>query len=298
VEGHEVIDDLPDGGPFLYSGTEGFFETIGVTVTRGRAFELGEFADGAEPVGMISETFARTIWPDTNPMAHCFRVGADHPTRAPEPCRRIVGVFRDFARTSLSDTGTISVAIPGQPGQGRSIQAIVVRTKGLPADVIPSIRQVILDVSSDVRFVSVSAMADRFDRLLQPWKLGATMLSAFGLIALAVAVTGLYSSLAFDVAQHKRELGIRAALGATRPRLIWVVMRQAGTLVIAGLAIGTTVALASTRLVEGLLFGVTATDASVYVLVVLVLGISGILAALAPAWSVTKVKPATALESE
>src|SRR5262249_25885272 len=109
VAGHDVIDDLPDGGPFLYSGTDGFLQTPGVDIVRGRPFEPSEYVDGAEPVGMVSETFVRTVWPHTDPLTQCFQIHAKVPPGvklpAPEPCRRVVGVFRDFARIGIADKG-------------------------------------------------------------------------------------------------------------------------------------------------------------------------------------------------
>ena len=84
VEGRdEIIDDLPDGGPFLYSGSEGFFETLGVPIVRGRSFSAADGLEGAEPVGMVSETFVRTVWPDRDPIGQCFTMGASYPLSHP-----------------------------------------------------------------------------------------------------------------------------------------------------------------------------------------------------------------------
>jgi putative ABC transport system permease protein len=294
VAGHAVIDDLPDGGPFLYSGTEGFFETLGVAVTRGRSFQPNEFVEGGEPVGMVSETFVRTVWPQTDPLTQCFQTGARRPTGTPQPCRRVIGVFRDFARVGIADAGAISVAVPGRVSRGRSIQGLVIRTNDNPVDLIPAIRQTIFAASPAVRFAQVEAMSTRFDELLEPWRLGATMFVVFGLLALVVAVVGLYSMLAFGVAQRRRELGIRAALGASRRDLMWMVLIRATRFIAAGLALGTIIALAAGRYMESLLFGVKATDPPVYIIVIATLLIAGMLAALVPAWRATTVNPASA----
>jgi len=303
VAGHPVIDELPDGGPFLYSGTTGFFEALGVAVIRGRSFEPAEYADGAELVGMVSETFVRTVWPHTDPLTQCFQIHARLPpaikaSQPPEPCRRIVGVFRDFARLGIADKGTVAVAIPQRPGQRRSVQALVVRAEGNPIDLVPAIRQTIAGVSPDVRFVQIDVMATRFDDLLQPWRLGATMFAAFGGVALLVAVVGLYSLLAFGVAQRTRELGIRAALGATRRDLMWMVLQRATGFVVTGLVLGTIIARVAGRYMESLLFGVKAGDVSVYAAVIVTLLIAGTLAAILPARRATLVNPTIALGGE
>jgi len=301
VAGHDLIDDLADGGPYLYSGTAGFFETLGVEITRGRTFEPAEYADGAEAVGLISETFARTVWPNADPIGQCFQIHArlfGPRNRPPEPCRRIVGVFHDFARGGIADKGAIAVAIPRLPGQGRNVQAIVVRAAGDPHDLVPSIRQAIQSVSPDVRLVQITEMATRFDELLQPWRLGAIMFAAFGGIALLVAVVGLYSLLAFGVAQRTRELGIRAALGASRADLLWLVLQRATLFIGVGLAIGTLIARVAGRYLESLLFGIKAGDVWVYAAVVATLFIAGLLAAILPARRATLVSPTVALTTE
>jgi putative ABC transport system permease protein len=338
VEGREgIIDDLPDGGPFLYSGSDGFFETLGVPIVRGRSFSAADGLEGAEPVGMVSETFVRTVWPDRDPIGQCFTMGASYPLRPsepPRPCRRVIGVFGDFARVGIGDQGTIAVAVPPRPNR-RDAQVLIVRTssgasdasaaatatagsalspnstssssststssaaaKADPAVVAALLRQAITGLSPDIRFVEVRTMADRYDELLEPWRLGATMFAVFGLLALVVAIVGLYAILAFAVAQRRRELGIRSALGARGMDLIWLVMRQAGAFVVAGLLIGTALAAAAGRFVEGLLFNVRTSDPFVYGAVVIVLAAAGLAASLGPAWRATSVNPSSALRAE
>jgi putative ABC transport system permease protein len=301
-----VIDDLPDGGPFLYSGSEGFFETLGVPIVRGRSFSASDGLEGAEPVGMVSETFVRTVWPDRNPIGQCFTMGASYPHRRPDPpqpCRRVIGVFGDFVHGGIGDKGTIAVAVPPRPGR-RDAQALVVRTTssaaatGDPDVVAKLLRQMIAGISPDIRFVEVRTMSDRYHELLEPWRLGATMFAVFGLLALVVAIVGLYAILAFSVAQRRRELGIRSALGARGHDLIWLVMRQAGAFVVTGLLIGTALAAVAGRFIEGLLFKVKTGDPLVYAGVVIVLSIAGLAASLGPAWRATSVNPASALQAE
>jgi predicted permease len=294
--GGGIIDDLPDGGPFLYMGSEGFFDTLGVPVVRGRSFQAEDYVKGAELVGMVSETFARTVWPGRDPIGQCFTMGAQYAGRIPpQPCQRVVGVFRDFARTGLSDKGAMSVAV-AQRTIPRAPQALVVRVTGPTDAAAAAIRQTLVGLSRDVRFVQVEPMAARVDELLEPWKLGATMFVAFGGLALIVAAVGLYSLLAFAVAQRRRELGIRAALGAQRNDLLALVMRQAAVFLAAGLGIGAAAALAAGRFVEQLLFDVRAVDPLVYALVAVTLAVAGGLAAVVPAVRATKVSAATALK--
>ncbi len=241
----------PGRRPFLYSGSEGFFETLGVRIVRGRSFTAADGLEGAEPVGMVSETFVRTVWPDRDPIGQCFTMGASYPLRPsepPRPCRRVIGVFGDFARVGIGDNGTIAVAVPrvqnaathkrsscarhrphrrASASSPNSTSSASATANADPAVVAALLRQAITGISPDIRFVDVRTMADRYDELLEPWRLGATMFAVFGLLALVVAIVGLYAILAFAVAQRRRELGIRSALGARGTDLIWLVMRQA-----------------------------------------------------------------------
>jgi len=124
------------------------------------------------------------------------------------------------------------------------------------------------------------------------------MFSAFGVLALLVASLGLYSALAFDVARRKRELGIRAALGARRQDLIRMIMRQAFRLVIGGLVAGAAVVVVAGRILDSVLFGVTAKDPMVFGLVAATLLGAGLFAALVPAWNATTIDPAATMQAD
>jgi predicted permease len=297
VPGGPLIDDLPDGGPFLYAGTAGFFETLGVPIVRGRAFTPADDVDGADPVGMVSATFARTVWPNRDPVGQCFRMDADHPDGPRQPCRRVVGVFGDLVRSGLGDPGAIAVAVPSRP-ERKSPQALVVRTSGDPAGIVPLLRDAVLGVSADVRFVDVEPMAVRFADQLEPWTLGATMCLVFGGLALVVAAVGLHAQLAFAAGQRRREFGIRTAIGAGAGHVIWLVLRPAAILAAAGLAAGLGLAWLGGRYVESLLFEIAPTDPVVYAGVAFVLGLSALVAGVGPAWRAATVDPTICLRAD
>jgi predicted permease len=298
VRGMDSIPRVPGGGPYTYSGTEGFVEALGLEIVRGRSFTSGEYRTGAELVVMVSESFVRTIWPGQDPMVECVILEHGAVERdGPEPCRSVVGVYKDIAVRSLADAGGLSVTWPTPPESTR-LGGIIVRAGGDPLNLVRSIREQVHAISADVRFVRVNLISDRVDGLLGPWKLGATMFTAFGVLALVVAAVGLYSVLSFGVAQRQRELGIRAALGATRQDLIRMIMGQAARFVSMGLALGAAIALATGRFIDSLLFGVEASDPSVYGLVIITLFVAGAVAALVPAWRATSVNPTTAIQAE
>jgi putative ABC transport system permease protein len=303
IPGVDTIPQLAGGGARKYWGSEDFFATLGLSVTRGRSFTPEEFRDGAEPVAMVNETFARTVWPGQDTLSKCVVFNdpdrkRDDGTIEPGPCRRIVGIFKDVTRVSLDEEKSLQIAFPAM--RDAYIKGLIVRADANvdAASLTPSIRQAVSSVSSDVRFVAVRTYADRFETLLGPWRIGSTMFTAFGVLALTVAAVGLYSLLAFAVAQRRRELGIRAALGAKRRDLIALVMHQAARFLGSGLLLGVAAALAASRYMDGMLFGVKAGDVTVYAAVALTLIGCGIAAAFVPAWRATSVQPTTAMEAE
>ena len=153
-------------------------------------------------------------------------------------------------------------------------------------------------LSSEIRYVRANVMANRLESMRGPWRVGATLFSAFGLLALAVASLGLYSMLSFAVARRSRELGIRSALGAQRLNLVAMVMTRAARTVGIGLVIGIGVAVFAGRLLEAVLFGVPTVNPFVFGAVALVLIASALVAAWVPAWKATAVDPMGAIVAE
>ena len=141
-------------------------------------------------------------------------------------------------------------------------------------------------------------MHSLLDGDFKPWALGSTMFSIFGLVGLALAVVGLYGTLAYDVAQRSRELSVRVALGAGSRQIIRLVMRGGLGLVLSGVVLGWLVALSSTRWVADLLFEVSARVAGIYGGVGVALVVVGVLATALPAWRATKVDLREAMSAE
>jgi ABC-type lipoprotein release transport system permease subunit len=149
---------------------------------------------------------------------------------------------------------------------GRALGApsgIYVRSRGPASDAESAVTASLRAMPPQVRWVRVQTLQERLDPQARSWTLGATMFSVFGLLALALAAVGLYSVLAFDVAQRTRELGIRSALGAERARLLRSVLYQGGRLAILGVAVGLAVAYVAAPRVQDLLFQVSPRDPGV-----------------------------------
>jgi ABC-type antimicrobial peptide transport system permease subunit len=155
-----------------------------------------------------------------------------------------------------------------------------------------------LELSPRLRFVHVQAISDLSAIERRAWRLGATMFTLFGILALLVAALGLYSVLAFDVAQRTREIGLRNALGASTGRILSIVISRAVRITAAGVVIGVIVALALAPRVEQLLFDTPARDPITLAAVISLLLITSIAAAGIPAWRAARVDPNIALRTE
>jgi ABC-type antimicrobial peptide transport system permease subunit len=145
------------------------------------------------------------------------------------------------------------------------------------------------DAAPDIRYVGVQSVGSIIARQLRSWLMAATLLTAFGVLALVIAGSGLYSVLSFDVTQRRFELGMRAALGATPPRLVKAVITRALAVTVMGMACGLLAAIALARLAETLLFRVQAADLLTCTAAVFVLSVTALVAAALPAWRATRV---------
>ena len=146
--------------------------------------------------------------------------------------------------------------------------------------------------------VEVHTFDAQVERMLVEERLMATLAASFGFLGLVLAVIGLYGLLAYTVARRTSEIGIRMALGADRRRVVAMVMKQAATLVLAGLAIGAPCAFALTRLAQSLLFGLSPRDPATFVAAAILLAGAAVFGSFLPAWRASKVDPMSALRCE
>ncbi|HEX4684744.1 MAG TPA: FtsX-like permease family protein, partial [Gemmatimonadaceae bacterium] len=176
--------------------------------------------------------------------------------------------------------------------------AILVRTVGDPADVVSPIRARLQGMSPRMPYVQVSPFAELLAPQLRPWRLGATMFTLFGALALVIAAVGLYSVMAYWVSQRTHEIGIRMALGARRADVVKLVLRHAARPIGVGIAIGAACAFVASRWVAGLLYETSPHDPMIYALAMAVLVAAALAASVAPARRSAAVDPAEALRAD
>jgi len=292
VPGIDSLPQLPGGGPYYQEVTPEYLYTVGLRITRGRDLQESDGA-GGEPVAVVSETMARTLWPEDDPLGKCLMVGDD-----PQGCTTVVGVAEDASRGELQDEPYMAYYMPLAQHDDQRMNAFYIRTSGDPADIAAAAAPVLRSFDPRVRFASVRPLREILEPQAKAWTLGATMFTMFGLLAVVVAAIGLYGVLAFDVAQRTRELGIRTALGAERGRLLRGVVSRGLRLGGAGVALGLAVALGAGPYAADLLFQVSPRDPRVLAGVAVILLAVSAAASFLPGLRATRVDALEALRAE
>lgn len=288
VPGRDSIPTLPGGGPFTSSVTWDYFETVGMRLLQGRLFASSDHK-GSEPVAIVNETMARTLWAGKTAIGECILVGSD-------PCSRIVGVVADARRHNLREQPVMQYYLPWGQSGGTFGSVIVVRPTGEPAAFVVTVQRIAREVAGVQ--VRANVKQDDIDPLAQTWRAGTLLFSIFGGLALVIAAIGLYSVIAYMVAQRTHEFGVRLALGASARQVIGMVLSRGVLVSCLGLAAGTAIALLAGRYLEPLLFETRAHDPLVLGGTACVLIVVAIASCFVPARRAASVDPMIALRAD
>ena len=279
--------------------TAGFLETIGVPLLRGRLLTESDLRRGAPRVVVVNETFARNLFGSENPIGHRI-MGWSNP-EAPE-WREIVGVIGDM-RAFGRDADTppeIYMPMTQRPGGAwdafQRSMAIVVKTQpGIAAGA--GIRAAVQRVDRQLAVYDVQPMKEVLAQSNATRRFNTLLLSLLGFTGLVLAAIGIYGVIAFFVTQRTHEIGVRVALGATTASVVRLVVRQALTLALCGVALGAVGAVFATRVLSSMLFEVGARDPIAYAASAALLLLVSVGAAWFPARRATRVDPVRALSA-
>ena len=277
--------------------TPDYFRTLGIPVRAGRAFDATDRSSSA-PVVIINETLARQYFRDRNPIGSRMRLIDGE--KAPRDVE-IVGVVGNVRHFGLEKEATLEVYVPiGQVPDPTTIWLAnnmywVIRTEGEPLAFSNAVRREIAAVDPTVPASFVRSMDQWVGGTLAPRRFNLQLIGAFAAVALLLAVVGVYAVSAFAVAVRTREIGIRAALGASRRDVIRLVLRSGASPVVGGIAAGTAIALVLAPALSGLLFGVSPRDALALAISPCVLAGAALLANVAPARRAARIDPIVAL---
>jgi predicted permease len=292
VPGYDSIPKLPGGGPYISAVTPGYFEAVGTKLRKGRLFTATEGA-GTEPVTIINETMARTLWPQEDALNKCMHIGADT-----APCAQIVGIVEDAKTYQLREPPSMQYYIPYGQERGFSGSVFMIRPRGTPQSFMAAAVKLIDETDASIDRTTAWPLRERIDPLLRPWKLGATIFMLGGVLALLVAVLGLYSVMSYSVAQRTHEMGVRIALGARARSIVGMIVRQGMLMAGMGITAGVLIAMFAGRQIQDLLFETSPKDMTVIVTAAAVLLASAMLASLWPALKAGRVDPMRALKSD
>jgi len=295
VSGRDTLPRIAGGGPFLMVVTPTYFATVGTRILRGRSFGDTD-VKGAMPVAVVSESFARFAWPDRDAIGQCVFLGGPGPSAS---CIQVVGVSSDVRNLSVTRPTTMTWYLAfAQQLVPMPLDGLVIRARG-PAGLVEGQVQHALQVSEpDLPYVRVQTLTERIAPQWRSWRLGATMLTAFGLLALVIASLGLYGVTAYGVTQRTQEIGVRLALGAGRRNVVGLAVAQALRATGIGALVGVALAFALGRAVASLLFGIKPADPASLVGAVVVLLAVAALAAYLPARRAAAIDPMEALRYE
>jgi predicted permease len=286
------------GATFTTIGAD-YFETLGVPVLGGREFSHAEeHSAGATPVAIIDQPLATRLFGDANPLGERIRFPREGSEDGVLEIVGVVGPVRD----SVSDvTPEPHIYVPyGQrfvSGQYIHLRA----EEGVSAEaLLRPVRQVVINVDPTLPVLRLKTFDDFRRNSLQVWVFaaGARIFSTFGVVALVLAVAGVYGLKAFVVSRRTREIAIRLALGATRQGVLLMIVREGFTLTLVGLTVGLIAAVGMGRLLSNVLYGVSPTDPLVFGGAIAVLGGAALIASYLPARRATKLQPAAALRAE
>jgi predicted permease len=293
VPGWDSIPDLPGGGPYFQTVDPEYFATLELDIRAGRGFDESDRIE--TPTAMlVSETMARTLWPQESALGQCVKRGEED-----APCVTVVGVVEDASRGSIREDPFMQYYLPmARAEETFTTEGAYVRFTSDPRMARETLRRTVLEEVPGVRFANVETLREILDPQAQSWRLGATMFSVFGLLALLVAGVGLYSVLAYGVARRTRELGIRAAVGARQGGLVAMVVGEGVRVTVLGVASGVVLALLAGRWVAPLLYEVSPRDPGVIGAVVVGLLLVALGASLLPALRASRVDPVEALRSD
>jgi predicted permease len=267
--------------------TEGYFGAMGIPLREGRDISP---RDGLkdDPVILINETMARTLFPGQDPIGKIIRACGE---------RRVVGVVGDVRHLALEQGSGLEMYLPmRQCGDHMSVD-LVMRTNLPPSELAGAVRAGLKPIAPNLPRADFRELRQLVDKAVSPRRFVVTLLSGFALFALILASLGIYGVVSYSVGQRTQEIGIRMALGASAASLEASIVRQTLALAAIGIAIGSAASFALAGAMAGLLYGVTGSDPLTYVGMVVALSAVAALAGYLPARRASRIDPSIALRS-
>jgi putative ABC transport system permease protein len=279
-----------------YAVTPDYFKVMGIPLKRGRLLDASDRVDAPQSL-LISESLARTLFSDANPIGQRMRFGPD--ADGTRPWGIVVGVVGDVKQQSLASPNTNAFyVLSAQWRWVDPVQTLVVRARGDAAALAGAVRRAVWSVDRNKPITRIATMEHLIARTAPERQFASAIYATFAIAALLLTAVGLYGLISGRVVERTREIGIRTALGATRADIMWSILANGLRLTVIGLAIGAAGAAATSRLLETLLYGVSRTDPATYGAVFALFGGVAALACWLPARRALAVEPAITLRAD
>jgi putative ABC transport system permease protein len=269
-----------------------YFVASGLRILSGRTF--GDGADGEGQV-VVNEAFAKLLWPGQRAEGQCLRF-----EKRDAPCHTVTGVVTTAARSALIERPQPQYYMPIQTKLTERMGGTILVVRTLHGAEAAAVREVtaMLKQALPMGYPVIRTMEEIVEPKYRPWRLGAKLFTGVGVLALLVALVGIYSTVAYSVGQRTHEFGVRAALGARIGDVLNQVVGEGLRVVLIGIGLGIALTFAASRLVTSLLYGVEPNDTSAMLLAGSTLLSVAIIAAIIPAWRAARVDPVTALRGD
>jgi predicted permease len=283
----QVYDKDHHPEAFIRVVSDGYVEALGIPLMSGREFTESDRAS-SEPVVMVNETLARTLWPGQDAVGQMMTQDGG---------RRVVGVVADVHHGGPERSGGSEMYLPMRQTGDYAAMELVVRTALPPDGLAAGIRTALRPIDPNLPVSEFQTLQGLVDKVVSPRRFLVLLLSGFAGFALLLASLGIYALISYSVNQRTREIGIRMALGASAGLVQREVLRKTLRLALTGVAIGTLASFAFAKWIDSLLFGTTRTDPVVFTGVILLLCAAALVAGYIPARRASRVDPMIALRA-
>lgn len=293
------IDSVAVLGRFNFQvTTPDYFRVMQTRIVRGRGFTNDDRV-GTPRVAVVSEAMGRALWPTTDPLGQCIRVGlGPSALTTVAPCTTVVGIAENSAQQNLTDDPRFMYYLPVEQVAPRTSTMYLRVANPDARGEVERVRRALTRAMPGDGFVIVKPLQQAVDNQSRTWRLGATLFASFGALALVVAIVGLYGVVSYSVEQRRHEVGVRVALGARRGAILRLVVWQAVRPVAIAVLIGVGAALLVAPRVQPLLFAQSAVDPATYAAVAAAMLVAAAAAGTIPALRAARVDPCVALRSD
>jgi ABC-type antimicrobial peptide transport system permease subunit len=267
-------------------------EALQLRLLRGRHISPNDDRPGAPHVAVLTQRMASMLWPNKDPLDQCIEISR-------RPCAPVIGIVSDVHRQALREQPFLMFFTSLEASDSLPVpEALLVRVSGRAESMIGVIRRELLALRPSLPYVRIEPYEGLISPQTRSWRLGATMFSAFGVLSLLMAAVGVYGVLSFSVRRRTRELGIRAALGASPGAVLRSVLLGGVVVALVSVAVGGLAAYGLSGRLEPLLFETSAREPFAYALAGGFIAVFALLASLVPGIRATRVDPLVALRAE